>query len=106
MAGVFPFRAVMGRRLASLGYRQVVTRTQSPLGPAGTTVRGHEFHYSHLEDDAGNPPDVYALSGRKGDLDVREGFLVDRTLGSYVHLHFGSNPDVAAAFVAACAEGA
>ena len=106
MAGVFPFRAVMGRRLASLGYRQVVTRTQSPLGPAGTTVRGHEFHYSHLEDDAGNTPGVYALSGRKGDLDVREGFLVDRTLGSYVHLHFGSNPDVAAAFVAACAEGA
>jgi len=106
MAGVFPFRAVMGRRLASLGYRHVVTRAASPLGPAGTTVRGHEFHYSHLEDDAGSLPGVYALSGRQGDLDVREGFLVGRTLGSYVHLHFGSNPAVADAFVTACAETA
>ena len=96
----------MGRRLASLGYRHVVTRADSPLGPAGTTVRGHEFHYSHLEDDAGRLPGVYALSGRQGDLDVREGFLVGRTLGSYVHLHFGSNPAVADAFVAACAEQA
>ena len=106
MAGVFPFRAVMGRRLASLGYRYVVTRAASPLGPAGTTVRGHEFHYSHLQDDADRLPGVYALSSRQGDLDVREGFLVGRTLGSYVHLHFGSNPAVADAFVAACAEQA
>lgn len=104
MAGVFPFRAVMGDRLAALGYRQATTRVATPLGPAGTVVRGHEFHYSRLVDDDGSVPGIYALSGRLGDLDTREGFLLDRTLGSYVHLHFGSNPQAARNFVAACRE--
>lgn len=105
MAGFFPFRAVMGKRLASLGYRQAVTRAATPLGPAGTVLRGHEFHYSHLADDAGDVPAVYALSGRRGALPTREGFLLGQTLGSYVHLHFGSDPGMAGRFVAACAEG-
>lgn len=103
MAGVFPFRAAMGERLCALGYRQVVTREGTPLGPAGTTLRGHEFHYSRLTGEGADVPAVYALSGRKGALDTREGFLIGRTLGSYVHLHFGSNPEAAPAFVRACA---
>lgn len=105
MAGFFPFRAVMGKRLSSLGYRRVVTRAATPLGPAGTVLRGHEFHYSSLTDDAGDVPAVYALSGRRGDLHTREGFFLGQTLGSYVHLHFGSDPEAAGRFVAACAEG-
>jgi cobyrinic acid a,c-diamide synthase len=105
MAGVFPFQAVMGPRLAALGYRQVTTRAETPLGPAGTVLRGHEFHYSSLTRDDGDVPAVYALSGRLGDLDDREGFLVGQTLGSYVHLHFGGNPHAARHFVAACRKG-
>jgi len=34
-----------------------------------------------------------------------EGYTVGRALMSYVHLHFASNPGVAAAFVDACAAG-
>ena len=97
--------AVMGDRLAALGYRRVVTRAATPLGPAGTVLRGHEFHYSRLTDETGAVPDVYALSGRQGAIETREGFLVENTLGSYVHLHFGSNPQAARNFVRACLEG-
>jgi cobyrinic acid a,c-diamide synthase len=32
-----------------------------------------------------------------------EGFIVGRSLMSYVHLHWGSNPGLADNFVAACA---
>lgn len=32
-----------------------------------------------------------------------EGYLIGRTLMSYVHLHFASNPELPHAFVAACA---
>lgn len=106
MAGVFPLAAAMGPRFSALGYRQVATRAASLLGPAGTTARGHEFHYSRLT----GPPDgesgvsaIYTLSGRKGRLDAPEGFTAGNVLGSYVHLHFGSNPDLAQAFVAAMA---
>ncbi|NDY55802.1 cobyrinate a,c-diamide synthase [Desulfovibrio sulfodismutans] len=106
MAGVFPGAAVMGPRFAALGYREAVTLAPSLLGPAGTTARGHEFHYSRLAaplgDDSGIRA-IYALSGRSGRLDAPEGYSLGGVLGSYVHLHFGSNPDLAPAFVAAMA---
>jgi len=103
MAGVFPLRAVMGERFAALGYREVTTRAASPLGPAGTVVRGHEFHYSRLAGETRNVAAIYAMTGRKGVIDAPEGFLIGQTLGSYVHLHFGGNAGVAGHFVAACA---
>lgn len=104
MAGVFPLRAVMGTRFAALGYREVTTRAATPLGPAGMTLRGHEFHYSRLTGEASDVAAVYAMTGRKGPIDAREGFLRDNTLGSYVHLHFGSNPQAAAHFVGLCGQ--
>lgn len=102
MAGVFPCRATMGQRFAALGYREARFTADTPLGPAGTTARGHEFHYSSLE-AAPDAPAVYALSGRKGIIETPEGFLSGNTLASYVHLHFASNPGVAGHFVAAMA---
>jgi cobyrinic acid a,c-diamide synthase len=104
MAGVFDCTARMRPRFAALGYREALLTTPTPLGPAGTVARGHEFHYSNL---TGVPdvPAVYRLSGRKGPLDAPEGFLRGNTLGSYVHLHFASNPDLAGNFVAAMARG-
>ncbi|QAZ68488.1 cobyrinate a,c-diamide synthase [Solidesulfovibrio carbinolicus] len=104
LCGVFPMTAVMGSRFAALGYREVTTRAASCLGPAGTTLRGHEFHYSRLAAVPDGAPAIYAMTGRGGVVAGPEGFVVQQTLGSYVHLHFGSNPAAAAAFVAACAE--
>jgi len=100
MAGVFPCKARMGERFAALGYREVRFTGTTPLGPATTAVRGHEFHYSHLV-SVPDVPAVYDLKGRAGRLEVPEGFLRGNTLGSYVHLHFASNPAVAANFVEA-----
>ncbi len=100
MAGVFACAAVMGQRFAALGYREARLTADTPLGPAGSVARGHEFHYSRLD----VPPvgsTAYALSGRSGPLPGPEGFLRGNTLGSYVHLHFASNPALAAHFVGA-----
>ncbi|KHK03175.1 cobyrinate a,c-diamide synthase [Desulfovibrio sp. TomC] len=103
MAGVFPAMAAMGPRFAALGYREVTTRAGTLLGPAGTVLRGHEFHYSRLTHAPTGVAAVYGVTGRKGVLDAPEGFVSGGTLGSYVHLHFGSNPDAAVHFAAACA---
>ncbi|WP_027175721.1 MAG: cobyrinate a,c-diamide synthase [Desulfovibrio aminophilus] len=102
MCGAFPFRAELKPRLAALGYRQVTTTRPTLLGPAGTTLRGHEFHYTALEPAPGTPDTAYAVSGRDGPRPA-EGFCHENTLASYIHLHFGSCPEAARAFVEACA---
>jgi cobyrinic acid a,c-diamide synthase len=101
MAGIFPARAQMLERRQALGYREVTLQHDGPLGPAGTVARGHEFHYSTLA----MPPQVrrdYRLS-RRGGVDLgAEGYRVGNVLGSYVHLHFASNPQLAGNFVNFC----
>lgn len=101
MAGVFPATARMLERRQALGYREVTLAADGPLGPAGTVARGHEFHYSTLEMPAQVARD-YRLS-RRGGVDLgREGYRLGNVLGSYVHLHFGSNPRLAGNFVRFC----
>lgn len=47
--GLLPGRARLGRRLAALGYREGTTLAPSILGPAGTGLKGHVFHYAYIE---------------------------------------------------------
>jgi cobyrinic acid a,c-diamide synthase len=103
MAGVFPFKARIDKRFRALGYREIATTSDSILGPAGTMARGHEFHYSHIPEEAYEEAGLYAVSGRKGPLPGAEGFTRHNVVASYVHLHFASNPGLAHAFVQACA---
>lgn len=103
MAGVFPFEAVMEPRLRSLGYREVVTRRDSLLGPSGTAVRGHEFHYSRMSGEEAPVERIYTVTGRLSGERTAEGFSTGGVIGSYIHLHWGSNPKVPRAFVEACA---
>jgi cobyrinic acid a,c-diamide synthase len=101
MAGCFPFATRMLDRLKTLGYREITLKTHTILGQAGQTIRGHEFHYSEIIPLA-EVPTVYAVTSRSGETQVADGFQIDNTLGSYIHLHFGSQPDAAPAFVRAC----
>jgi len=45
---------------------------------------------------------VYNLTDRKAVSREKEGFTRKNVLGSYVHLHWGSNPEVARNFVDYC----
>jgi cobyrinic acid a,c-diamide synthase len=96
MVGLLPATVRMRPRRLTLGYREVRFSIDTPLGPEGTVARGHEFHCSTL--------DVVPASVTRAYRPV-EGYLVGRTLLSYVHLHFGSNPALARNFVAACEAG-
>ncbi len=99
MCGVIPAETVMGPRLHRLGY--VEARTVSPglFGPAGTTFRGHEFHWSSTSLDVSRQP---AVEINKPGLDTKqlEGFRLKNVWGTYVHAHFSSNPDIPANWVA------
>ena len=96
LVGAFDVDAVMTDRL-SLGYREGRTRVVSPLGPEGTQLRGHEYHYSRVEPTGS----ALTLTGREGSFEA--GFATPRLLASYLHVHLGSRPDVAEHFVRACA---
>jgi len=100
MAGVFPFRTVMSKGRAFLGYRQISFSEDCLLGSKGQQVRGHEFHYSKIADQApGREHGVYkVLDGYGNDLGI-EGYQYRGVLGSYIHVHFGSNGMIAGQFI-------
>jgi cobyrinic acid a,c-diamide synthase len=102
MTGCFPFKTRMLPRLKALGYREVQLTRDTLIGERGVVVRGHEFHYSEMAEEPPAAEGVYRVAGRDGIERAVEGFLNHRTLGSYIHLHFGSAPQVAKAFVASC----
>jgi len=107
LCGVFPGRAVMRARRAALGYRLAQTLAPGPLGPAGTTLRGHEFHYSELERPHADNA-AFTLTASDGTT-TRDGAVIDNDIGNviggYFHAHLSSNPDAARAFVEACSSG-
>jgi cobyrinic acid a,c-diamide synthase len=102
MVGCFPFGTRMLSRRRALGYREVCLSAPSFLGPKGIVGRGHEFHYSELSGEPDAVETVYAATPRSGQEMAVEGFRVCNTLGSYIHLHFGSNPAMASHFVENC----
>jgi cobyrinic acid a,c-diamide synthase len=50
MAGLLPVTTSFAESRRHLGYRRLKLLASSPLGQAGTTFRGHEFHYALLVD--------------------------------------------------------
>lgn len=63
MVGLLGHATSFARRQMRLGYREATLLADSPLGPAGAVVRGHEFHYARIV-DAG--PDAAFATLRDG----------------------------------------
>jgi cobyrinic acid a,c-diamide synthase len=96
LAGVVPAAATMTDRL-TLGYREATTNLDSPVGPAGTRMRGHEFHYSTVE-PAGTALTLWSRWGARP-----EGFARPDLLATYLHHHPGGDPGPVGAFARTCA---
>lgn len=102
MAGCFPFTSKMFPRLKALGYREIRLTAETILGGSGIKIRGHEFHYSELTRTEENIQTVYRIADRIGMEKQPDGYLIENTLGSYNHLHFGSQPAAAESLVDHC----
>jgi cobyrinic acid a,c-diamide synthase len=94
MAGIYPVKARMGKRLRRLGYRQVEMRNDTLFGPEGAFCYGHEFHYSEIEPMPTRIERAYVLDDGRA-----EGYRIRNTLAGYVHLHWGRTPEAARNFV-------
>ncbi len=98
MAGAIPLSSQIDSPRLSLGYRTVQALGDGPLLRQGETVRGHEFHWSVLEKNT-DASKAYCIidKGKR-----REGFHNMNLLASYIHLHMGSLPSMAARFIDNC----
>jgi cobyrinic acid a,c-diamide synthase len=94
--GLVDADARMTERL-TLGYRTATTRVDSPIGPAGTVLRGHEFHYAVAE-PAGSALELTHPSGTR-----LEGHATASLLATFLHHHPGGDPARVEAFLATCA---
>ncbi len=100
MAGLFPTRVRMQKQLAAIAYVEVEAAEDALWLRAGQTARGHEFHYSTLDE---MPASVRrCLRLRAGNKARDDGYAIGSALGGYAHLHFRSSPDFASGFVNAC----
>lgn len=97
MCGVLPCDTCMKDKLQSFGYKELKTLHDSILGPAGTSYRGHEFHWSCIENCSSENLRKAALSSRpfKDAAPEEKGFIINNVYASYIHAHFKSNPDIA-----------
>ena len=104
MVGVLQAAAAMGKRL-TLGYREAVAVRDSSVLAALDEVCGHEFHRSHLTVESTNPVYHSWRYGKRGEVEqVGEGWGVGQVHGSYLHLHWGAQPDIPARFLQRCAD--
>jgi cobyrinic acid a,c-diamide synthase len=101
MVGVLPGYAQMTDQL-KMGYREVVLLKDTLLLSRDETIRGHEFHYSEWVREEQVDCHAYAVKSRNGSIERLDGFAKGNLLASYVHIHFASNPDIAANFVNKC----
>jgi cobyrinic acid a,c-diamide synthase len=93
MCDVLPAHAAMTARL-TLGYRDAVALSPSPLHPAGARVTGHEFHRCAVTPRAGAP--AWAWRGAEP-----EGFVHRGVHASFLHTHPAGQPEAVARLVAA-----
>ncbi len=97
MLGLVPGWSRMTRQLARMGYVEIEAFEDTILSPKGIRLRGHEFHWSEMESEP--KPSAYRILHPQPET---EGYSNGNVLASYVHLHFGTDSNLARNFIAAC----
>lgn len=97
MAGVLPGASRNEGRLRQFGYVELTARRDGLYGPAGTVLRGHEFHYWHSTEPGA---DWRAAKPRR---DAGWPCMVARPSLSagFPHVYYPANPEAAVRFVRA-----
>lgn len=98
MAGVIPVDVASDDAM-QMGYRDVRLMSDCLLGPAGTRLRGHEFHFSTLLNGTDRFHAAYSMHDCDGEPLGCEGWTDNNLVASFVQLHFGQDPEIVARLV-------
>jgi len=88
MCGIFPIDFELSKKPAGHGYTDIKVDNENPFFPVGTSLKGHEFHYSI--------PTNWNLSTYDTAFSVKKGFGFDgsrdglhkkNVFATYTHLH-------------------
>lgn len=101
MAGVLPFDVEVCAAPQGHGYVELIVDRPNPYYPVGTSLRGHEFHYSKIIPAGEIPQTACAVERGTGSLNGREGFLVNAVWAGYAHVHALATPEWAAGLIRA-----
>ena len=92
MLGLLPYRTAMQNQRVKIGYTEIIAASPSqPLLRPGEKWRGHEFHWSLLQDEINPAQAAYLIPEQQNRA---EGWFERNVLASYIHLHFGSDAQI------------
>jgi cobyrinic acid a,c-diamide synthase len=88
MAGIVQADIVMTSRL-TLNYTEA--ECNGPLF-GNSRIRGHEFHYSSIQNISGDMRFAYSMKKGRGVTGNHDGFIInDNGIAAYMHLHFANS---------------
>jgi cobyrinic acid a,c-diamide synthase len=100
MAGILPVTFGFSRRPQGHGYTILEVTGTNPYFRKGTTLKGHEFHYSSVLDWRGAEDDLaYRMARGAGLVNGKDGLCYKNVLATYTHLHASGTPEWAPALV-------
>jgi cobyrinic acid a,c-diamide synthase len=105
MAGVLPFDVEVCARPQGHGYATLVVDRPNAFFPVGTTLKGHEFHYSRITGGrALAASTACAVHRGTGCGEGRDAIVTRNVWAAYVHLHAASGPEWSRGFASAAAK--
>jgi len=100
MTGVLPLVFGFNVRPQGHGYTILNVTGDNPFFDVGTTIKGHEFHYSSVIEFRGQADDAaFTVQRGKGLFADRDGLMYKNVLATYTHIHALGTPQWAGALV-------
>lgn len=106
LASLVPADVALEASSLHTGYRCLRVAADGMLGPAGTALRGHEFHFARVLPGLQPGTHAYSMHDVEGEPLGCEGWSTPTLFASLVHLHFGQDARLAERLVAAGAHSA
>ncbi len=104
MANIFPTHAVFHEKPQGLGYVHAQVSQKNPFHPIGSSLRGHEFHYSRCVPQKQLTPTLTLTKGKGmgiplADTMTGDGLCIRNTFAAYTHIFAPTCPWWAQNFV-------
>jgi len=100
MVNLFDVDTIMGDK-PTLNYTDAKVDNSCIMANIGRTIRGHEFHYSSIDNVPNDARFAYQLKRGVGVNGHKDGFIEYNTLASYMHVHF-ANRSLVESFLRTC----